>query len=206
MPRKAQPQRYGIDMKLIIASNNAHKIREIKEILSGKFDEIISLREAGVVHETVEDGETFMQNALKKAREIAEITGFAALADDSGICVDSLGGEPGIYSARYASMEGTNASDEANNALLLKNLKGKNDRSAHYTAAVALVYPDGREVCAEGYMYGKIIDTPRGSAGFGYDPLFVIDGEKRTVAEMTEEEKNAVSHRARALRELLTKI
>lgn len=193
-------------MKLIIASNNAHKIREIKEILSGKFDEIISLREAGVVHETVEDGETFMQNALKKAREIAEITGFAALADDSGICVDSLGGEPGIYSARYASMEGTNASDEANNALLLKNLKGKNDRSAHYTAAVALVYPDGREVCAEGYMYGKIIDTPRGSAGFGYDPLFVIDGEKRTVAEMTEEEKNAVSHRARALRELLTKI
>lgn len=193
-------------MKLIIASNNAHKIREIKEILSGKFDEIISLREAGVVHETVEDGETFMQNALKKAREIAEITGFAALADDSGICVDSLGGEPGIYSARYASTEGTNASDEANNALLLQNLKGKNDRSAHYTAAIALVYPDGREVCAEGYMYGKIIDTPRGNAGFGYDPLFVIDGEKRTVAEMTEEEKNAVSHRARALRELLTKI
>jgi XTP/dITP diphosphohydrolase len=193
-------------MKLIIASNNAHKVREIKKILSGKFDEILSLREAEVFHETVEDGHTFMENALKKAREIVQITGCAALADDSGICVDALGGAPGIYSARYASAVCCNASDEANNALLLTNLRGKDDWSAHYTSAIALVYPDGREVTAEGYMYGEIIDTPRGERGFGYDPIFVMDGETRTVAQMSDEEKNAVSHRAKALKSLLAKI
>lgn len=193
-------------MKLIIASNNAHKVREIKKILSGKFEEILSLREAEVWHETLEDGHTFMENALKKAREIVQITGAAALADDSGICVDALGGAPGIYSARYASAVCCNASDEANNRLLLANLRDKADRSAHYTSAIALVYPDGREVTAEGYMYGKIIDAPRGDGGFGYDPLFVMDGEERTVAEMSDEEKNAVSHRAKALELLLSKI
>ena len=112
-------------MKLIIASNNAHKIYEIKKILSGKFDEIISLREAGISHETVEDGKTFIENALKKAREIAEISGCPALADDSGITAHALGDEPGIYSARYASLDGENADDEANNALLLKKLADK---------------------------------------------------------------------------------
>jgi XTP/dITP diphosphohydrolase len=193
-------------MKLIIASNNAHKIYEIKKILAGKFDEIISLREAGISHETVEDGKTFIENALKKAREIAEISGCPALADDSGITAHALGDEPGIFSARYASLDGENADDEANNALLLKKLSDKEDKSAHYTAAIALVYPDGREVTAEGYMYGRIIDTPRGTRGFGYDPLFVMDGEERTVAEMTDEEKNAVSHRANALKSLLEKI
>ena len=193
-------------MKLIIASNNAHKVREIKKILSGKFEEILSLREAGVNHETVEDGKTFMENALKKAREICEITGSAALADDSGICAHALDGAPGIYSARYASSVCCNASDEANNALLLANLRDKEDWSAHYTSAIALVYPDGREVEAEGYMYGRIIDTPRGERGFGYDPIFIMDGEDRTVAEMSDEEKNAVSHRAKALELLLTKI
>lgn len=193
-------------MKLIIASNNAHKIYEIKKILSGKFDEIISLREAGISHETVEDGNTFTENALKKAREICEISGECALADDSGICVDALDGAPGIYSARFAGDYTGNAPDEANNALLLEKLKDKSDRRAHYTSAVALVYPSGREVVAEGYMYGEIIDTPRGSRGFGYDPLFVMEGEGRTVAEMTDEEKNAVSHRANALKALLEKI
>ena len=196
----------GFNMKLIIASNNAHKIYEIKKILSGKFEEILSLREAGISHETVEDGTTFIENALKKAREIAEISGCAALADDSGICAHALGGEPGIYSARYAGDHSGNAPDEANNALLLKNLADKADRGAHYTAAIALVYPDGREVTAEGYMYGKIIDEHRGTRGFGYDPIFVPDGETRTVAEMTDEEKNAISHRANALNTLLCKL
>ena len=193
-------------MKLIIASNNAHKVREIKKILSGKFDEILSLREAGVWHETLEDGTTFMENALKKAREICAITGAAAIADDSGICVDALDGAPGIYSARFSSSVCCNASDEMNNILLLQMLEGKENRSAHYTSAIALVYPDGKEVTAEGYMYGRIIDTPRGKRGFGYDPLFVMDGESRTVAEMTDDEKNAVSHRANALNLLLSKI
>ena len=114
-------------MKLIIASNNAHKIYEIKKILSGKFDEILSLRDAGIDHETVEDGTTFIDNALKKAREICEISGECALADDSGITAHALGDEPGIYSARYASTTDGNARDEDNNALLLKNLSDKAD-------------------------------------------------------------------------------
>ena len=193
-------------MKLIIASNNAHKIREIKNMLGEKFEEILSLRESGIDHETVEDGDTFMANALKKAREIAAISGVASLADDSGICAHALDGAPGIYSARYAGLDGGHASDAANNALLVKNLADKSDRTAHYTCAMALVYPDGREITAEGYMYGRIIDTPRGDRGFGYDPHFVMDGEERTVAEMTDEEKNAVSHRANALSLLLSKI
>ena len=190
-------------MKLIIASNNAHKIGEIKKILSGKFDEILSLREAGINHETIEDGNTFMENAIKKAREIAEISGCAALADDSGICAHALDGAPGIYSARFA---GEHGNDEANNALLLEKLADKEDRTAHYTAAIALIFPDGKEVLSEGYMYGKIIHAPRGNGGFGYDPLFVPDGESRTVAEMSAEEKNAISHRANALSGLVKKL
>ena len=193
-------------MKLIIASNNAHKIYEIKKILAGKFEEILSLKEAGVTHETVEDGATFMENSLKKAREIAEITACAALADDSGICAHALDGAPGIYSARFAGDHTANSADEANNQKLLEMLSDKKDRTAHYTCAMALVYPDGREILAEGYMYGSIIDTPRGERGFGYDPLFVPDGESRTVAEMTDEEKNAISHRANALKLLLEKL
>lgn len=193
-------------MKLIIASNNKHKIEEIKQILKGKFDEILSLCEAGVTHETVEDGDTFMANSLKKARDIAEITGQAALADDSGLCVDSLGGEPGIFSARYASESNPSLRDRANIDLLLSNLNGKTDRSAHFTCAVALVYPNGVEITAEGYMNGRIIDTPTGCGGFGYDPVFLPDGESRTVAELSENEKNSISHRANALKLLLTKI
>ena len=193
-------------MKLIIASNNKHKVQEIKQILGTHFDEILSLSEAGVDHETIEDGSTFMENAIKKAVEISELTGNAALADDSGLCVNALGGAPGIYSARYAGESDSNIRDSANNALLLKNLLGKDDRSAHFCCSVALVYPDGRRVVAEGYMYGKIAETPFGKGGFGYDPLFLPDGECRTVAEMTDEEKNAISHRANALNLLLTKI
>lgn len=190
-------------MKLVIASNNAHKIFEIKKILSGKFDEILSLREAGIDHETVEDGTTFLENAYKKAREISEISGCAALADDSGICVDALDGAPGVYSARWS---GGHGNDEDNNDLLLERLKDKTDRSAHYTSAISLVYPDGTHVYAEGYMYGTIITERRGTGGFGYDPLFLPLGETRTVAEMTSEEKNEISHRANALRALLEKL
>lgn len=193
-------------MKLIIASNNKHKIYEIKKILGGKFDEILSMREAGIEHETVEDGETFMENAVKKASEMASISGFAALADDSGICAHALGGEPGIYSARYSGMNGGHGDDAANNALLLERLSDKDDKSAHYTCAMALAYPDGSLVTAEGYMYGTITPDARGEHGFGYDPIFVPDGEDRTVAEMSDEEKNAISHRANALALLLEKL
>ena len=190
-------------MKLIIASNNAHKIREIKEMLSCCFEDIQSLREAGIEHETVEDGKTFLENAYKKAREIAELSGFPALADDSGICAHALGNEPGIFSARYS---GGHGADEANNDLLLKNLRGKADRGAHYTCAMVICYPDGKSISAEGYLYGKITNERRGSGGFGYDPIFQPSGEERTVAQMTDEEKNKISHRGNALRAVLEKI
>ena len=120
-------------MKLIIASNNKHKIEEIKQILGAKFDEILSIKEAGIDHETVEDGATFMENAIKKAREIAEISGSFALADDSGLCCDALDGAPGIFSARFSG-----GSDKDNNALLLKKLAGKENRNAHYTCAMVI--------------------------------------------------------------------
>lgn len=193
-------------MKLIIASNNKHKIYEIKKILGEKFEEILSMHEAGICHETVEDGSTFMENAIKKAREMALISGFAALADDSGICADALDGAPGIYSARFSGIHGGHGDDEENNALLLKMLRDKADKSAHYTCAMALAYPDGTLITAEGYMYGSITENRRGERGFGYDPIFIPIGETRTVAEMTDEEKNSISHRANALAELLRKL
>lgn len=187
-------------MKLIIASNNAHKLEEIKAILSGFFDEIVSMREAGIDHETVEDGETFMENAVKKAREIAEISGCCAIADDSGICVDALDGAPGIYSARFSGVHGD---DEANNDLLLEKLKGRIDRSAHYTCAIALARPDGSIVKAEGYLHGLIGHERIGTNGFGYDPLFYLPEYDMTTAQLEPAEKNRISHRAEALHKLV---
>ena len=193
-------------MKLIIASNNKHKIKEIKAILGSRFEEILSLKEAGINHETVEDGKTFMENARKKAREIAEMSGCAALADDSGICADALGGAPGIYSARFAGEEGGHGDDEANNDLLLKKLEGASDRGAHYTCAMVIAYPDGKEVFAEGYMYGEILTERHGTGGFGYDPIFKPQGYSCSVGEISEEEKNKISHRSRALELILQKL
>lgn len=190
-------------MKLIIASNNKDKIKEIKEILSSHFDEIVSIKEAGIQHETIEDGTTFMQNAIKKAKEICEISGCASLADDSGICVDALGGEPGIYSARYS---GEHGNDEMNNQLILKKLEGKSDRKAHYTCAMALFFPDGKSITTEGYWHGKVAHEPKGTNGFGYDPLFIPDGFGCTSAELTPDEKNDISHRRNALNLLLEKL
>lgn len=190
-------------MKLIIASNNKHKLIEIKAILGGLFEEIVSMREAGIEHETVEDGSTFMENAVKKAKEIAELSGCCALADDSGICVDALDGAPGIYSARFCGHHGD---DEANNRLLLEKLEGREDRGAHYTCAIAMVYPDGSQVCAEGYMYGQIGHEEKGENGFGYDPLFFLPAYGCTAAQLSPEEKNRISHRAKALHALLEKL
>lgn len=190
-------------MKLIIASNNNHKLIEIKAILGGLFEEILSMREAGIEHETVEDGNSFMENAVKKAKEIAELSGCCALADDSGICVDALDGAPGIYSARFCGHHGD---DEANNRLLLEKLEGRGDRGAHYTCAIALVYPDGRQVCAEGYMYGQIGYEEKGENGFGYDPLFFLPEYGCTAAQLSPEQKNQISHRASALHALLAQL
>ena len=189
-------------MKLIIASNNAHKLIEIKAILGDHFEEILSMREAGIEHETIEDGSTFMENARKKAREIMEISGCCALADDSGLCVDALDGAPGIYSARFCGRHGD---DPANNRLLLEKLDGCEDRGAHYTCAMALALPDGSMLEAEGYLYGKIAHEEAGSNGFGYDPLFYLPDHGCTAAQISPEEKNRISHRAEALHKLVEK-
>ena len=187
-------------MKLIIASNNAHKIKEIKQILGGIFSEVISMKDAGINHETIEDGKTFLENAAKKASELSEISNSFAIADDSGISVDALDGAPGIYSARFCGRHGD---DDANNALLLEKLNGITDRKAHYTCAVALCTPSGDLYSAEGYLYGEILSSPRGNNGFGYDPLFFVPQKNQTVAELSSEEKNKISHRANALLKLV---
>ena len=190
-------------MKLIIASNNKAKTEEIKSILGDRFDPIVSLREAGISHETVEDGDSFAANAEKKAREIAEMTGCCVIADDSGLCVDALGGAPGIYSARFCGRHGD---DDGNNKVLLEKLEGAADRSAHFTCAVCLIYPDGHKVTAEGYIYGEIGIKGRGDNGFGYDPLFYLPEYGKTLAELSAEEKNKISHRGNALTALAEKL
>lgn len=190
-------------MKLVIASGNAGKLREIRAILGGKFQEILSMKEMGITHETVEDGKTFLENAQKKAREMAEISGCPSLADDSGLCVDALDGAPGIYSARFCGRHGD---DDANNALLIEKLKGVENRKAHYVCAMSLCYPDGRELHAIGEMDGWIVDSPRGNGGFGYDPYFFLPEYGKTAAEITAEEKNRISHRAKALESLLAQL
>lgn len=187
-------------MKLIIASNNAHKLTEMKAILSPFFDDVQSMREAGIEHETVEDGTTFMENAVKKARELAEISGQAAIADDSGICVDALDGAPGIFSARFSGVHGD---DKANNRLLLEKLEGVENRAAHYTCAIALCWPDGKMLTAEDYLFGEIAHDEKGTGGFGYDPLFLLPERGLRTAELGPGEKNAISHRGKALRKLV---
>ncbi len=190
-------------MKLIIASNNAHKLVEMKAILAPFFDDVQSMREAGIEHETVEDGETFLENAVKKAKELAEISGCCAIADDSGICVDALGGAPGVYSARFSGVHGD---DAANRRKLLEELEGVENRAAHFTCAIALVWPDGRIITAEDALYGWIAHDERGTNGFGYDSLFLLPERGLRTAEISPEEKNSISHRGKALRQLVKKL
>lgn len=186
-------------MKIAIATNNPGKLREIRDILGGFFDEALSLSDLGIDIDIEETGTTLTENALIKARTIRDLTGLPALADDSGLMVDALGGAPGVYSARYAGEE---HDDKKNNALLLKNLEGK-PRDAKFCSVIALCYPDGRELTAEGSVRGVILEEERGTGGFGYDPLFFSPELGKTFAEATPEQKNSVSHRSRALRAML---
>jgi len=188
-------------MRLIIASNNAHKIREIKEILGEYFPEILSLKDAGIQIDVVEDGATFSENAIKKAEEIlAAAPDFdAALADDSGLVVNALNGAPGVYSARYAGEE---HDDAANNALLLKNMQNAADRSCYFACAAALARRNQPTICCEGRCNGLLLTAPQGENGFGYDPLFYYPPYGRSFAELSADEKNAVSHRKKALEQL----
>ena len=181
--------------KLIVASNNQNKLKEFGAILGSRY-EIVSMREAGVDADIEENGTTFEANALIKAEYVAKVTGCAAIADDSGLEVDALGGAPGVYSARYCGRHGD---DEANNDLLLENLKNvPAPRTGRYVAAIALVRPGREAIVRRGTCDGEILFERRGTGGFGYDPLFVCEtGE--TFAEVSAETKNAISHRKRGI-------
>lgn len=187
--------------RLVIASNNANKVREIKAILGSRFLDIVSMGEAGLDMEVEETGETFEENAILKASAVAEAAGCWALADDSGICVDALGGGPGVYSARYSGR-----GDEANNKKLLTELQGRTDRAARYMCVMALANPKGIIITAEGRCEGSIGHEPKGRRGFGYDPLFFVEDYSCTMAELPDEVKNGISHRKHALEALLNKM
>ncbi|MCD8201172.1 MAG: RdgB/HAM1 family non-canonical purine NTP pyrophosphatase [Clostridia bacterium] len=189
-----------MEKKIIaVASSNANKIREMSEILTEYS--FVPMKDLGFDEDIAEDGKSFRENAYIKASTVAKALGVPALADDSGLCVDALGGAPGIYSSRYSG--GGNAE---NRALLLKNMEGEEDRSAHFCCCVCLCGPDGSAVYGEGKTYGKILCAEEGSGGFGYDPLFFSDDLGKSFGVASAEEKNAVSHRARALNDLKSKI
>lgn len=187
--------------KLVLSTRNKHKIKEVGAILSeclGVQMEILSLDDIGFYDEIVEDGTTFEENALIKARAAFNKSGIPSIADDSGLAVNALGGAPGIYSARYASVDGQDADDNENNRLLLKNLEGKSDRSASYVCAIAYVGPDG-EFTVRGETHGRILGEAHGNGGFGYDPYFFSYDAGAPFGMISAEEKNKYSHRRRAL-------
>lgn len=183
--------------QLLIATSNSGKFREFSGLLVGLVEQPLSLRDFPDLELPPEDGDTFRDNAVIKALHAAKIAGMPAIADDSGLEVKALGGRPGVRSARYA---GENAGDSDNNALLLKEMAAIPDgeREARFVCCIAFCNPDGVCVTFEGELRGEILPEPRGSDGFGYDPLFVVSGHDKTLAELDLEEKNSISHRARA--------
>lgn len=186
--------------KVVIASRNEHKIDEMRRILNeaGLSLDLVGIQEFPDLPDVDETGTTFAENALLKAREICAFTGLPAIADDSGLCVDALGGMPGIFSARWA---GTHGNDLANLQLLLAQISHvvPDRRTASFRCAAAIVMPSGAEEVVEGIMAGRLIDTPRGTNGFGYDPIFIAEGYSITTAEMDSASKDAISHRGRAI-------
>lgn len=184
--------------RLILATTNQGKVAELRRILDGLDVELLSAADVALP-DVEETGATFADNALLKARAAAAASGLPCVSDDSGLVVDALGGEPGVHSARYAGVHGD---DEANLRLVLERLGDRDDRTARFVCVAALAAPDGREWTADGVLEGQIVATPRGSNGFGYDPVFVPAGHGRTTAEMTPQEKDAISHRGQAFRAL----
>ncbi|MGQ9858724.1 MAG: XTP/dITP diphosphatase [Thermodesulfobacteriota bacterium] len=184
--------------RLILATRNSGKLREVKEILRGLPVEVVGLGELPGAPEVVEDGLSFAENARKKAHALAAWSGSMALADDSGLEVDALDGRPGVHSARYA---GEGATDQDNVRKLLEEMRGipAGQRGARFRCVMVLAAPDGREWNSEGTWEGLIAEDPRGTGGFGYDPVFLVPQENRTAAELLPEEKNRMSHRAMAL-------
>jgi len=184
---------------IVIATKNKNKLREFKEILSGAEIEVKCLDDFGPIPDAVEDGTTFDENAYKKAIHTAKILGLPAIADDSGLCVDALNGEPGVYSARYA---GEHATDAENITKLLQKLENEPNRKASFQCVLSIAVPSGPALTYEGKCDGIIIDDPRGNNGFGYDPIFYFEEFEKTFAELTPEQKHSVSHRGKALSEV----
>ena len=183
-------------MKFILASQNRHKLVEMQNILSAHGVEVVLQSELGLHVEVEETGATFAENAMLKAKAVMAASGLPAIADDSGVCVDALNGAPGVYSARYGGPE---LDDVGRYRLLLENMRGARDRTAHFTSAIACAFPNGDTIEAEGICPGMIAYAPQGDGGFGYDPVFFLPQLRKTYAQLTPEEKAAVSHRGKAL-------
>ena len=190
-------------MKMVLASKNTHKLMEMKAILGQLGAEVVLESDVGVDVDVEETGETFEENAALKARAVMEATGLPAIADDSGLCVAALGGGPGVYSARYG---GEGLTDADRYQLVLDGLRGELDRSAKFVSCICCAFPGGDTITARGEGPGVITYAPRGEDGFGYDPVFFLPEYKKTFAQMTAEEKNAVSHRGRALAKFKTEL
>lgn len=191
-------------MKLILASNNANKLKEFRSLVADLDIELLSQKEAGCDFEVEETGTTFEENAYLKAFAVTEATGISAVADDSGLCVDALGGEPGIYSARYGL--GHAASDEERYRYLLQKMEGVEDRSARFVCCICCTFPDGSVIRSRGECEGEILLAPKGQNGFGYDPVFHPLCLDKSMAELNPEEKNAISHRGKALRAFIEEL
>jgi len=189
--------------EVVLATRNRGKVKEFQGLLQGVVGKVISLDDLQSPPDVIEDGETFHENALKKAREIAEYSGMPALADDSGLVVEALGSRPGVRSARFS---GEGATDKNNIEKLLTELGDEKNRSAKFVCVLALVFPDGKEIVASGECPGVILDRPRGEGGFGYDPAFYLPDRGKTMAEVDPEIKNRISHRANALKRLISEL
>ena len=190
-------------MKLVLASKNPKKLVELNEIVSSQGVEVCSEADAGVDVEVEETGSTFEENSLLKAKAVMEASGLPAVADDSGLCVDALNGAPGVYSARYG---GPGLDDPGRCRLLLENMRGQMPRTCKFVSVVTCCFPNGDVISARGECPGTIAFAPMGEGGFGYDPVFFLPGLKKTFAQLTPEEKNAVSHRGKALRAFAEKL
>ena len=190
-------------MKFVLATHNPGKLREMGEILRDLGVEVVSPAALGIPVDVEETGTTFLENALLKAKAICRAANLPAIADDSGLCVDALNGAPGVYSARYG---GEGLDDRGRCMLLLNSLRGATTRAAHFSCAVACVFPNGDTLTAEGRCDGSIAYAPLGDGGFGYDPVFLLPGTGKTFGQLSQEEKSAVSHRGKALKEFAGKL
>ena len=191
------------EKKFVLATANPGKIREMREILSGLGIEVVSREEVGIDIDVEETGSTFWENAALKAEAICKASGLPSIADDSGLMVDSLGGVPGVYSSSYG---GEHLRDDERCEYLLKNMENIEQRGAKFVCVIVCAFPDGSCLTAEGECRGSIVFSPRGANGFGYDPVFIADGMNKTMAELLPVEKKAVSHRGKALQNLVKQI